>query len=190
MHKLPINLSSSRSGFMILMLIAFTSIILGLSVTFYVYCKRGMDDSSVAVRLANQRLAFAGALSYVAGRTLASPGAVTPTFYASSGDLNRISLQDSSLNRTKRLGWFRVAYADQTYLGTMTVPAGTDRTRCLFVTTGVGPSGGTLSPLSQTNWAYEMRAWYLVEMNGTPLCTVKRCINIFPPPQSGGTIFW
>lgn len=175
---------------MILMLIAFTSIILGLSVTFYTYCKRGMDDSAVAIRLANQRLAFAGVLNYVQSRTTALSGAVTPTFYASSGDANRVSLQDSTLSRTKRLGWFRVAYADQTYLATMTVPLGTDLTRCLFVTTGVGPSGGALAPLSQTNWAYEMRAWYLVEMNLASPYSVKRCISIFPPPHSGSTIYW
>ena len=172
------------------MLIAFTSIILGLSVTFFAYCKRGMEDSSTAVRLANERLAFAGVLNYVQQRTFASGGAVTPTFYASSGDSNKIALQDSTLPRTKRLGWFRVAYADQTYLATMAVPAGTILNRCLFVTSGVGPSGGSLAPLSQTNWAFEMRSWYLVEMESVSPYSVKRCINIFPPPQSGSTIFW
>jgi hypothetical protein len=63
---------SSRSGFMILMLIAFTSIILGLSVTFYSYCKRSSDSSAQAVKLVNQRLALAGALQYIT-TVLANP---------------------------------------------------------------------------------------------------------------------
>ena len=185
----PIKITSNRSGFMLLMLIAFTSIILGLSVTFYAYCKRGMDDSAISIRLANQRLAFAGALTYVQARTFASGGAVASAFFPSSGDQNRISLQDSTLARTKRLGWFRVAYADQTYLATMTVPAGTDLSRCVFVTTGVGASGGTLT-LSQKDWAYELRDWYLVEMRSTPPFNVIRCINIFPPPQLPNSVYW
>ncbi len=168
-----------------LMLIAFTSIILGLATTFYLYCKRGLDDSQIAMRLANQRLAFSGALAYT--QSLAQLNAADIYAAIHPGHLFApivVSLQDSTLARTKRLGWFRVAYADPTYVSTAL--AGilvSDNTRCVFVTSGVGPSAGLAEPASEKDWQYEIRSWYLVEFNmaGFP----ARCVNLSAAPPLG-----
>lgn len=186
--------TDQRAGFMMLMLIAFTSIILGLATTFYLYCKRGMDDSQIAMRIANQRLAFAGALEYVQRRlTMPLQPPATPLttfFYPSSGDLNAISLQNSTLSRTKRLGWFRVALADQAY---MTSQMGgflvSNPQRCVFVTTGIGPSQGTVATLSDKDWQYELRSWYLVELKDDG--NLLRYVSLFPPPKTAANaILW
>ena len=132
------------------MLVAFTSIILGLSVTFYLYCTRNLDDSRMAVQLANQRLALRAAINYL----------VTPYQNAQStkyATALATDLQGAS-GRSKRLGWYRIKQAAVA--------------NKVYVTAGCGPSDGVQSPTtgspadwSDANWAFELRSWYLIELN-------------------------
>jgi hypothetical protein len=209
---------SSRSGFMILMLIAFTSIILGLSVTFYSYCKRSSDSSAQAVKLVNQRLALAGALQYITSFSALAGGSQAPadlaagdwaaaskwggTTLSTSNPFNRsnnspapvysISLCDSNIYRSTKLGWFRVTYpytttgqaaidlkkyfSGVTANGISALPAAIVDSltatsviiqNCVLVTTGSGPSKGVFSP--STNWRNENISWYLIELNPNPV---------------------
>lgn len=181
--------SHSRGGFMILMLIAFTSIILGLATTFYMYCSRGMDDSQAAVRIAQQRISLNAALQYAMTRATLDPAGLT-AFYPSSNDMNAIPLRLDTLNRTQRLGWFRIAKANTAYVGTMGLGAIiSDTSRCVFITAGVGPSGGKVTPTADIDWRYELRSWYLAEFNGG-LPTIRKIVPVFPVPEEGGVRYW
>ena len=123
----------SRSGFMLLMLIAFTSIILGLATTFYFYCKRSQDDGSIAVKLVNQRLALTAALDYIVDKTIVNPPVdsavvnwaapisskwgVMPSaqnpFNPAKTDpspVTIISLKVNGFAGSTKLGWFRISY--------------------------------------------------------------------------------
>jgi hypothetical protein len=160
-----------RGGFLILMLIAFTSIILGLSVTFYLYCKRGMDDSHVAVRIVQRRLALQAAIN-----ALYSAANLTP--YATGVT---VDLDVPGLPRTRNLGWYRIRQATAAY---SPAPVGIDLTKSVFVTAGSGPSNGVPDPPNFTaSWRYEYRVWYLVEMNASvaPM-RPKQILPVFPPP--------
>lgn len=203
------HLDPLRGGFLILMLIAFTSIILGLSVTFYVYCKRGMEDSQISVRIAQERLALNGALQYVNSRiaTMAAGGdAANTKFSLPATDQSWFKLQDTSISRTRSLGWFRVSAADNAYVTANYLVAPfnvSDPTKCVFVGAGCGISGGKQIKSSdpewiQTNyWRYEARSWYLVEYGFNPVDPTKtkiiRFLSLPSPPQAGtgaGTIFY
>lgn len=168
----------SRSGFLILMLIAFSSIILGLSVTFYLYCSRGTQDSQVAVRIAQRRLAFQGAINAI----YAVPD---PAAYVAG---ITVDLEDSAVPRSKRLGWYRIRKADATYMTNNASDkafVGMDPANCLFVTAGTGPSNGDPSWNETADWRYELRRWYVVEMEPPftpPFNIPKRVHSLFPPP--------
>lgn len=163
-----------RGGFLILMLIAFTSIILGLSVTFYLYCQRGMDDSQIAVRIVQRRLALQGAINAL--YSAASLTALDPLGLGTTVDLD----VPSALSRTKNLGWYRIRLATASYTP---APAGVNLANSVFVTAGSGPSNGDTSWDVAGKWRYEYRVWYLVEMTSatTPM-TPKQILPVFPPP--------
>ena len=205
----PRKLNSLRGGFLLLMLIAFTSIILGLSVTFYVYCKRGMEDSQISVRIAQERLALNGALQYVNTQiaTMSGSGAASTTKFAPpANNLSWFKLQDTSISRTRSLGWFRVSTATSAYVTAnyMSTPFNvSDATKCVFIAAGCGISGGKQIMSSDpewtqaTYWQYESRSWYLAEYGTNPLDALKpkitRLIALPNPPQTGsgaGTVFY
>jgi hypothetical protein len=168
---------------MILMLIAFTSIILGLSVTFYVYCKRGMEDSTIAVRISNQRLALRAAINYLSQVTSGT------AVYGNADALKYATAKIVDLNgsspRGQFLGWYRIKQT-----------SGADQ---LYVTAGSGPSngidiiGGETAPPNWTDekWNAELRAWYLVKINpasysGAGLYpAILSLQQVNPPPASG-----
>ncbi len=192
----------SRSGFLLLMLIAFASILLGLATTFYYYTGRGMDDSQLAVRLAQQRLALSGALNYLITKTPASiPFPVSPAeiFYPSSGDANAVQLALSTIPRTQRMGWFRIAQANATYLAANPIwsAAGYNGGNSVFVTAGTGPSNGKILTASAQEWPLELRSWYLVqlELDASLKYQIKKMTSVFPPPADYSTnpptiIYW
>ena len=167
----------TRSGFLILMLIAFTSIILGLSVTFYLYCNRGVDDSQVAVRIAQRRLALQAAMNAL----YAAPNIST---YAGAGVL--VDLEVPSIRRTKNLGWYRIRQANAAYV----VPAGINLANCVFITAGSGPSGGNPAWNDPSGWAYEYRTWYLVEMTAATAGVPKQVRHVTPAPRDSTTSSW
>lgn len=181
----------SRSGFLLLMLIAFASILLGLATTFYYYTSRGMDDSQMAVRLAQQRLALSGALNYITGKpttpTLLIPFAAG-TFYPPSGDNNAVPMALTSIQRTQRMGWFRVAQANASYLAADPTwsAAGYNGGNSVFITAGTGPSSGKILTPNAKEWSLELRSWYLVQLeldaSVPPKYKVKKMVSVFPPP--------
>lgn len=200
----------TRAGFLLLMLIAFASILLGLATTFYYYTSRGMEDSQVAVRLAQQRLALSSALNYITAKIPTSPATVLPpivggtplaSFYSSSGNPNApdagnaVQLSLASVPRTNRMGWFRIARADDVY-----TPANWptyDSSNSVFITAGVGPSGGKVVPTNPNDWQFELRSWYLakLEIAGTGKYIIKTITPVFPPPANYPTnpptiIYW
>ena len=178
------NKHHARSGFMLLMLIAFTSIILGLSVTFYVYCKRSMEDSHMAVKIANQRLALRAAINYVSQVTSGAAiyGNADYNSYVTNG-VKIVDLNGSS-PRGLSLGWYRIkqaGVADQ-----------------LYITAGTGPSngwGGTPEPQpanwTDGKWNDELRGWYLVNVRagsysgsgGSP--AISNIQQLTTPPAAG-----
>jgi hypothetical protein len=104
------------------MMIAFASIILGLSVTFFLYCQRGKEESLFSVKVAQQRMALHAALNYCRARLDASVVPTTPVsqlFYAAT--LYGEKLETANI-RSKRAGWFRIAWAEKEYVTTMTLP--------------------------------------------------------------------
>ena len=162
---------NTRGGFLILMLIAFSSIILGLAVTFYLYCKRGMDDGRVAIQIANQRLALRAAINYLAktdGALAPSPAKrpfANPALYAApiTIDIN------GPTPRSQKLGWYRIRQSSTANF--------------VYVTAGVGPSNGVQSPTSGSPagwsddlWQNEYRAWYHVELDAAAAALAS------PPP--------
>jgi hypothetical protein len=165
--------SNTRGGFLILMLIAFSSIILGLSVTFYLYCTRGIDDSQVAVRIAQRRLALQAAMN-------ALYSAPDVSLYAGTG--MTVDLEIPAIKRTKNLGWYRIRKADSTYVP----PAGIDLANSVFVTAGSGPSGGDTTWDNPAAWQNEYRTWYFVEMTAATAGAPKQILPVFPPPAG----FW
>lgn len=202
------NISPTRGGFLLLMLIAFTSIILGLATTFYVYCQRGLDNSQVSVRLAQQRLALNAAMAYVVGRAVGFSSPSSTVLSPSGSAQSLFVLQDPTIARTKSLGWFRVAAADAAYVGAnfTTGPyAGTVAANCAFITAGVGSLAGQ-QIVSDTNpnsvwndtrqWGNELRSWYLVELDPAPIApatAIKRFVKLPGPPQTGfagSTVFY
>ncbi len=190
---IPIRHSHTRSGFLLLMLIAFASILLGLATTFYYYTSRGMDDSQTAVRLAQQRLALAGALNYVTSKVLPAPAIPIPagTFYPSSGDGNAVQLSISSVPRTLRMGWFRVALANTAYTTTNYPPSNSLGSDSVYITAGTGPSGGKMSPTNGNDWQFELRSWYLARLSVVAgKYTIVSLTPVFPPPVDAGTPLW
>ena len=181
----------TRSGFLLLMLIAFASILLGLATTFYYYTSRGMDDSQTAVRLAQQRLALAAALKYFAGKvpngSLSIP---IGTFYASSGDGNAMTMSLPGIPRTQRMGWFRIALANNAYMtANAGIWPGCNDTNSVFITAGNGPSEGKMTPVNPNDWQFELRSWYLLKLN-PPTYTLT---PVFPPPAEPSPstiIYW
>ena len=190
------------------MLIAFTSIILGLSTTFYVYCQRGMEDSQAAVRLAQQRLALNAALSYALSRATVPPYAGPPmsaVLAAAGTPQSLFVLQDPTIPRTKSLGWFRIVAADAAYVTAnyMGAPYNvTSADNCGFITAGAGQLAGqqlkSNDPLWKDTslWKDELRSWYLVEFDALPpvppATQLKRLVKLPGPPQTGtgaGTVF-
>ena len=165
-------MNHSRSGFLLLMLVAFTSIILGLSVTFYLYCTRNLDDSRMAVQLANQRLALRAAINYLAN----PPGNARSDKYSSAVEKD---LQGAS-GRSKRLGWYRIKQAGIA--------------NSVYVTAGCGPSDGVQKPTTgnpadwnDAHWAFELRSWYLIELNPPPVTSADAIVKIeqINSPASG-----
>lgn len=100
------------------MLIAFSSIILGLSVTFFVYCQHSKSDGFLAAKVAQQRLSLHAALNYSMEQLLKAGTSVYGINFSDSlknpGAI--VDLEDPGDRRTLRQGWFRIALADQTYL--------------------------------------------------------------------------
>jgi len=186
--KRAVSHQSSRAGFMILMLIAFTSIILGLSVTFYLYCSRGMEDGRIAIKIANQRLALRGAINYLAALSPALPAPppctrpnANPLLYATpvTVDLN------GTTARSAKLGWYRIRQSSVANF--------------VYVTVGVGPSNGIQTPTAGSpagwtddSWHDEYRTWYHVELDAMtasapaspPYPAVIRSITQVAPPAS------
>jgi len=159
------------------MLIAFTSIILGLSVTFYFYCSRGMQDSQVAIRIAQRRLAFQGAINAI----YAIPDSNDLSAFTAG---TTVDLEEATIARTKRLGWYRLRKADAAYMSANAAKfPGLVASNCLFVTAGTGPSNGDPSWDNPDAWRYELRRWYVVELEAASAPAIpKRIWPIFPAP--------
>lgn len=170
----------SRSGFLLLMLIAFTSIILGLSTTFYLYCRRGLDDSLVAVRIAQQRLALAAAIYKVNSSSDISVFA-TPTW---------VKMEFSDQPLTKNLGWYRIAKATNAYISANMAAFGNlpaaNLDYTLVVTSGTGPSrGDPATTIEPDKWRYELRTWYVVSLNSNVGTSFAHIYPMLPKPDDG-----
>lgn len=170
----------SRSGFLILMLIVFTSIILGLSTTFFLYCRRGLDDSQIAVRIAQQRLSLASAI----GKIYATPDIsvfATPMW---------VKMEYSDQPLTKNLGWYRIAKATNAYVSANVAAFGnlpaTNWDYTLIVTSGTGPSrGDPATTITADKWRYELRTWYIVSLNSNLGTSLDHVYPMLPKPADG-----
>lgn len=172
----PPSISPCRGGFLLLMLIAFTSIILGLSVTFYMYCKRGLDDSQIAVRIAQQRLALASAM-----------GQIYASSYSGLPPITWREMEYSDLSHTTNLGWYRIAKATNAYVTAHPLVFGACNPLYTFVVTaGTGPSRGDPSTtISDDRWRYELRTWYAVGLGADAGITMEHVFPILPKPADG-----
>jgi hypothetical protein len=100
----------TRQGFLILIMIAFASILLGLATTFFVYCSKSLDASGEAVRYAQSRIALHGALNYVF-RTFnqAADTTTLSTLFPTSSPVI-ISFDSTEGNpRAMKMGYARIA---------------------------------------------------------------------------------
>jgi hypothetical protein len=97
----------TRQGFLILIMIAFASILLGLATTFFIYCTKALDSSSEAVRYAQSRIALHGALNYVYYQL----NAAQDTYLLSDAipGLVQLSFDVPGVGRAKKMGYARIA---------------------------------------------------------------------------------
>ena len=154
----------TRQGFLILIMIAFSSILLGLATTFFIYCSKALDSSAEAVRYAQSRIALHGALAYTMNAIRARPNtsnllAAIADYSGSPPILNGgwFKFDDMSSPQNMRAtkgGYMRIsavpgALGNATafnVLNTPTLspaPGGTPVE--VYLTVGSGPSGGDLS---------------------------------------------
>ncbi len=167
----------SRQGFLILIMIAFSSILLGLATTFFVYCSKSLDASGEAVRYAQSRIALHGALAYTMNAIRMQPN--TSNLSAAIKDYSSAITYSALLNagcfpfddatnpRTKKGGFMRISavpgalnltnFIDLNPVGT--APA-SQRSVSVYLTVGSGPSGGDLNVNSSPVTPLEFRRCY------------------------------
>ena len=181
----------TRQGFLILIMIAFASILLGLATTFFIYCSKCLESSGDAVRYAQSRIALHGALNYVF-KTLnqASDSTVLNTLFPATGI---ISFDSSEGNpRAIKMGYARIAPISDSFTtygartldlldgfdapntaptsppGPVTLPNEPPADILFNITVGCGPSQGATTVTSPL----EVRRIYKLTVNitqcGTP----------------------
>ncbi len=175
----------SRSGFMLLMLIAFASIILGLATTFYAYCQRGISDSQIAVRIAQRQLALSTAIGKIYNNALLL-NTPTPANQYATTYVGQLSV--NSVKRSANLGWYRISKANAAYVLSNSAKffnaTALTQDNFLIITAGTGPSRGDRSWNNSDLWPSELRSWYILELKPSaisPIEIVKRAGALFPP---------
>ena len=171
----------SRRGFLILIMIAFSSILLGLATTFFIYCSKSLDSSGEAVRYAQSRIALHGALAYTmnAIRTQPNTSNLSAAIINYSSAISYSTLLnagcftfDNAANpRTKKGGFMRISAVPDALnttsfdtLNPVGTPIASQRSVSVYLTVGSGPSGGDLNVASSPVTPLEFRRCYKFEI--------------------------